>query len=80
MKKTDIAILILIVGVSLLVAFLLGKALFGGRVADPVQVETAEAISAEVTQPDKSIFNEHAINPSVEIQIGQSSNEQPFGN
>lgn len=79
MKKTDIAILILIVGISLLTAFLVGQALFGGRVAQPVEVETAESISADVTQPDKAIFNAEAINPSVQIQIGQSSNEQPFG-
>ncbi|HET7630368.1 MAG TPA: hypothetical protein VFK03_03260 [Candidatus Saccharimonadales bacterium] len=79
MKKSDIAILVLIVGISLLAAFLVGNAIFGGRVAAPVQVETAEPISAKVTPPDKAIFNAEAINPSVKIQIGESSNEQPFG-
>lgn len=79
MKKSDIAILVLIIGVSLLVAFLVGNAIFGGRVDQPVKVETADRISADVTQPDKAVFNENAINPSVQIQIGQSSNEQPFG-
>lgn len=79
MKKSDIAILVLIIGVSLLIAFLVGNALLGGHVAQPVKVETADPISADVVQPDKTVFNENALNPSVQIQIGQSSNQQPFG-
>ncbi|HET8689824.1 MAG TPA: hypothetical protein VFL81_00055 [Candidatus Saccharimonadales bacterium] len=79
MKKSDVAILILIIGVSLLVAFLVGKAVFGSATTQPVEVETADTISAEVTPPDPAVFNDQAINPSVRISIGNSSNQQPFG-
>lgn len=79
MRKNDLAALILIVSVSLGVAYFLANAVLGGIKQQAVQVEVVEPISGTVPEPDRAIFNETAINPSVEIKIGNSRNEQPFG-
>lgn len=79
MKKNDIAVLILIVAMSLGLAYVLANSLLGGIKQTSVKVEVVEKIQSSVPDPDPTIFNEDAINPSVEIKIGESTNEQPFG-
>lgn len=80
MKKSDIALLVLIVSVSIAVSFFAGQAILGKSIAKPVQVETAEPISADIVEPSDKIFNSDAINPTVPIKIGDTTNQQPFGN
>lgn len=78
MKKQDIAIIILIVAISALAAYLIGRAIVGDPQQQAVQVPTVEAVSTNVEEPDNRVFNDNAINPTVEINIGDSSNRQPF--
>jgi len=73
MKKTDIAMIVLIASVSILVAFFATKAIFGGSSSDSVQVKTIEPIDSSITDPDPAIFNKDAINPAVEVQVGTGS-------
>jgi len=80
MKKSDIALLILIVSISLGVAYFVGQSVLGARTQQPVSVEKTEAMSADVAKPDERVFNKDAINPSVPINIGNSTNQEPFGN
>lgn len=79
MKKNDIAVLVLIVGLSLGLAYFLGQVLLGSTTADSVEVEQVEEISSDIVPPDPAIFNQDAINPSVPIRIGDSANQKPFG-
>lgn len=79
MKKNEIALLILIIAVSVGVAYAIGQSIFGNVTAKKVEVETATAISSEVTPPSEAIFNDKAINPTVQVRIGDPSNQQPFG-
>lgn len=79
MKKNDIAIIVLIASVSALAAFFIGKAVIGEPQQQNVKVKTVEAIQTEIQKPDSSIFTKGAINPKVERNIGNSANEQPFG-
>ena len=69
MKKTDIAMIILIATVSVLAAFFITDALIGEDAKEAVKVKTIDAIDATVAQPDPAIFNKNAINPAVEVQI-----------
>jgi hypothetical protein len=71
MKKTDIAMIILIASMSVLVAYFVAGALpvFKSN-QEPVKVKTVDPISTTVDQPDSSIFNKEAINPTVEVLIG----------
>jgi len=79
MKKNDIALLVLIASITLVISFLLVKALFGEPQSQQTKVEKVEAISATIESPSSKIFNNDAINPTVVIQIGDPSNQQPFG-
>lgn len=61
--------IILIATVSVLVAFFATNALMGSSNEEAVSVDTIEAISGSVTDPDPAIFNSNSINPAVEVQI-----------
>lgn len=74
MKKSDIAMIILIASISVLVAYFAANALLGGSKSQAVTVKTADPITSNVTQPDPAVFNKQAINPTVEVIIG--GNEQ----
>lgn len=79
MRKNDLALLVLIASISLVVAFLLVKTFFGEPKPEQTKVEKVEPISATITQPSERVFNDQALNPTVVIQIGNPSNQQPFG-
>lgn len=78
MKKSDIALLALIVSLTLVISFLVVKTIFGEATNEATKVEKAESISANVVEPSPATFNRDAINPTVVIQIGNSGNQQPF--
>jgi len=69
MKKTDIAMILLIAISSVLIAFFVTRSILGESGAQEVKVKTIDPISATVDQPDPAIFNKDAINPAVEVQI-----------
>lgn len=73
MKKTDIAMIILIATASVLIAFFATRAVLGGTATEIVQVDTIEKIKSDVVEPDPDIFNADAINPAVEVQIDGKS-------
>jgi hypothetical protein len=79
MKKSDIALLILIVSVSLVISYFIGKALIGTPQQKPTKVEVVQPISASFTPPSSQIFNDQAINPTQNITIGNSNTQSPFG-
>lgn len=76
MKKSDIAMIVLIAAVSVMVAYFVAQALLGDIRNESVQVKSTDPITTEVVQPDPSVFNSNAINPTVEVIIGgeQSGN------
>lgn len=78
MKKNDLALLILIVSISLIASFLILKALVGDQKSSLVRAEIVEPITAELVAPEPTTFHKDAINPTVNIQIGDSANKQPF--
>jgi hypothetical protein len=72
MKRTDLAALIFIASLSVLVAYFVASAVIGKPSAESVKVKTIAPISSTIDQPDPSIFNKDAINPTVEVTIGGS--------
>ena len=70
MKKSDIAMIILIASVSVLISYFVAKAVIGDTGHESVQVKTAEPITADIQKPDPTVFNSNAINPTVEVMIG----------
>lgn len=78
MKKSDIAMIILIASISVMVSYFVAKAVVGDVKDQAVKVKTAEAITSEVTEPDKKVFNTDAVNPTVEVIIGgDKQTDQP---
>lgn len=78
MKKTDIAMIILIASISALFAYFIAQAVIGEPDQKEVQVKVVETMTSDIEQPDNSIFNKNAINPTVERETGQSANNLPF--
>ncbi|MEP6710109.1 MAG: hypothetical protein ABJA64_00125 [Candidatus Saccharibacteria bacterium] len=77
MKKTDIAMIILIASVSVLIAFFVANSLpFFKDSSKPVTIKTADRITDTIIEPDASVFNKQAINPTVEVIIGNNSQTQ----
>ena len=73
MKKTDIAMIILIASISVVVAFFAASSIpFLQMPQRGTKVETVEKLSNTIYEPDSAVFNKEAINPAVETIIGQS--------
>ena len=71
MKKTDIAMIILIAGVGILVAYFIAVNIPFLKIPEQgVEVHAVYSIGAEISEPSKSVFNAEAINPTVEIVVG----------
>ena len=71
MKQSDIFTLILVAGIGTLASFFVCSALLG----DPDEASTeftrlSQVISADLTEPDPEIFNSTAINPTIEVYVG----------
>lgn len=75
MKKTDIAMIILIATVCVLVAFFITRAVMGTPSSETTTVKTIEKIDASITPPDTAIFNKDAINPAVKVQINDGAQQ-----
>ncbi len=70
MKKTDIAMIILIASLSMFVAYLVAQTIpFFKAVEEPVKVKTIDLITTDVAEPDANVFKAGNINPSYEIRI-----------
>lgn len=70
MKKSDIAMIILIASMSVIISYFIANAVIGDVKNEAVKVKTADPITADIQEPDKTIFNSNAINPTVEVIIG----------
>jgi hypothetical protein len=71
MKKTDIAMIILIAGVGVLVAYFVATNISFLKLPEKgVEVQTIQEITSDVQEPNKKIFNAEAINPTVEVVVG----------
>lgn len=69
MKKTDLAMIVLIASVSVLIAFFVTRAIFGGSANAPTEYQTIDRIDPNLGEVNSTLFNENAINPAVEVQI-----------
>lgn len=74
MKKTDIAMIILIASISAITAYFVVGAIPGlQNTNEPVKVKTIEEYSSTIETPSEDVFNSQALNPTVEVTIGQTN-------
>lgn len=76
MKRTEVAMIVLVASLSMMLTFTLVQSIFGDMVKQSVQVEKATPISQDISKPAKRIFNEEAINPTVEVCVEGSNGEE----
>lgn len=77
MKQKDIAIIVVVVGVSAILAIVASKLVI--RPTDKQQeVEVVQAITTDFPTPDPRFFNANSIDPTLPIQIGGNTNADPF--
>ncbi len=80
MKKNDIAALVLIVMLSAAISYVVANSIIGSPETNPVQVEVVSPINETFPAPDPRIFNENAIDPTVDIKAGSEETNKPFSN
>jgi len=73
MKKSDVAMIILIASISVLIAYFVAKGIFGSTSNTSQIIKTIDPIDSKIVEPDSTIFNSNAINPAVEVQISGTS-------
>lgn len=72
MKKSEIAMIILIASISMMAAFFVANSLPFLKLDDKgVEVPTAAELSVDVAEPDPKVFNDEAINPTIKTVIGR---------
>lgn len=71
MKKSDIAMVVLIASVSIMISFIVANQLpFLKPPQKGVDIKTIDKIDSTVSDPDPSVFRADAINPTVQTVIG----------
>lgn len=73
MKKTDIAMIVLIAAIGIIGAFFVTKSILGSGSTDEVSVDRIESISASIDEVDPTIFNSNAINPAVKVELTEQA-------
>ena len=70
MKNSEIAMVILIAAVSVIVSYFLGNTILGDPSQLAESISYMEPINSSIEQPDNETFNPYALNPTVEVYVG----------
>lgn len=79
MKKTDIAMIILIAAVSVVAAFFITRSIMGSPGEQKTVVKTIDKIEEGVEEVNPEIFNKDAINPAVMVELGKEAADSNNG-
>lgn len=72
--KTELATAIGTAIAGILIAFFVTNIFIGD--IEPVEVKTVDSnISTELAEPDQEVFNYKALNPTVEVYVGDDSEQ-----
>jgi hypothetical protein len=78
MKQKDIALVLVVVFISVVVALVVSRVLFSSPKSRQQTAEVVDKISPEFALPSTRYFNADSVNPTQLIEIGNSSNPNPF--
>jgi hypothetical protein len=78
MKRKDTLVIVVIAIFAGIISLTISKIFFTSSKERNLTAETVQPITAEFQKPDEAVFNDKAINPTKLIQIGDSTNQQPF--
>jgi hypothetical protein len=77
-KKSDWALIVLIVAVIGTAAYFIVNAIVPPPTKNLETVKTAEAITDAVEEPNADTFGDGSINPTVKLKVGEQGDQQPF--
>ncbi len=85
MKQKDIITIVTVASISAVFSFILSGKLFDPPKDRSTKVEVVQKITADFPTPSsdarfKRYFNDQSINPTKLIQIGDTTNTNPFNN
>lgn len=78
MKQKDIAVIVIVIFFSGIISFFVSNAVFVTPQNRQQQVEVVEAINSNFPTTNTKYFNNQAIDPTQLIQIGTTTNPNPF--
>lgn len=70
MKQSDLITVILVAVIGLMVAFSLTNMLLGDPDLRSESFKMMDNMSSELVEPDGEVFNQSAINPTIEVRVG----------
>ena len=70
MRRSDIITIALVAVIGLFCTYFLGQAIIGDPNEATASVKVIEPITVDLVNPDSEVFNENAINPTVEVYVG----------
>lgn len=71
MKRSDIITICLIAGIGVIASYVILNMVLGDPSEFSVDYKYIDEISADVTSPSEINFNSQAINPTVEVYVGE---------
>ncbi len=79
MKQSDIFSVIIVASIGILAAYFSVNAILGDPNLRAVSFKTIEEISPSLETPDSELFNLNAINPTVEVYVGDCEDSDRNG-
>lgn len=79
MRQSDIFTVIAVAVVGVLVSSMLLNMILGNPDEKSVSFKTVEVIEATLETPDPEVFNPEAINPTVEVYVGDCVDQDQNG-
>ena len=78
MKQKDFILVIVMAFISAVIAFVVSRWIFASPKNTAQSAEIVDVISPQFTTPSSRYFNADSVNPTQQIEIGESSNPNPF--
>lgn len=78
MKQKDILTIAVVIIISGVVSFVLSGMFFSSSEQRSQEVEIIDEISSDFPKPSEEYFNAESVNPAQPVEIGNSTNSNPF--
>lgn len=78
MKQKDIALIIIVAGISGFASFFISHLIFVSPTNRQQKAETVDTITADFPTPNNKYFNSNSIDPAQVIQVTNGNNPNPF--
>lgn len=78
MKQKDLSLVLVVVFISVVVALIISRWIFSSPQDRQQTAESVDVITSEFPLPSNRYFNADSVNPTKQIEIGGTSNPNPF--